>query len=119
MSGSGTVMGRSSPRTARRLAVTAVLVVGAALGGAGTAAAAPGGGALLASDPTDCTVQLYGHGARAYCSGGTGKYRAAVRCDKNGAKDYNRFGSWVTAGRWSFADCNSADKPFNQRIELQ
>jgi hypothetical protein len=99
-----------SATTARRIGATAVLVVAAALG---TATAAG------ASTPDDCTVQLYAHGARAYCSAGTGQYRAAVRCDKNNALDYNRFGAWVTAGRWSFADCNSADRPFNQHLETR
>jgi hypothetical protein len=108
-----------STTTARRFATTAVLVVAAALGGATAAEAAPAAGTAPASTPDDCTVQLYGHGARAYCSLGTGKYRAAVRCDKNNGFDYNRHGSWVTAGRWSFADCNSGDRPFNQHIETQ
>ena len=93
-----------------RVGAAAALVVAATLSGATAAAAAP-------AVPDDCTSQLYSTGARAYCGGGTGSYRASVRCDKNNRPDYNRQGAWVQPGRWSFADCNAGDRPFNAGLE--
>lgn len=111
-------MTRSSA-TARRLGTTAVLVVVTALGATTAAEAAPTGGTALARRPTDCTVQSYSTGARAYCSSGTGQYRATVECDRNNRLDYTRRGAWVSAGRWSFATCNSGDRPYNSGIETK
>src|SRR3954451_8199143 len=91
---------------ARRAGLSALLVAGATLGTATVAAAAP-------ATPSDCSVSTVGSTATAYCRAGTGEYRATTRCDKNNWPDYNRYGAWVTPGRWSFADCNSGDRPFN------
>ncbi|WP_214405810.1 hypothetical protein [Pseudonocardia lacus] len=96
-------------RTARRVGVTAAVVAAVALTTAPAASAAP----------YSCATQVYSFGARSTCSLGDGQLRAYVRCDKNNAPDYNRYGAWVPPGRWSFADCNSGDRPFNAGAQVR
>ena len=101
--------------TTRRIGASAVLVTAAALATVTPAQAAPAAPAV----PSSCTTELWSGGSRTYCRSGSGEYRATVRCDRNNGFDYNRYGSWVTPGRWSFADCDSGDRPFNAGAQLR
>ncbi|WP_214405809.1 hypothetical protein [Pseudonocardia lacus] len=88
--------------TARRVGVPAVLVALAAFGGAGVASAAPSG----------CTISVYSYFSKAECTGGSGQYRATVRCDVNNWPDYNRYGRWEKSGP-SYAYCDINHRAFN------
>lgn len=64
--------------------------------------------------PTGCSATAVGYGSGAYCSGGTGEFRAKTRCDKPWAPDYDRYGAWMGVGTWSsFAKCDNGHVAFN------
>lgn len=90
-----------------RIAASTALAGAIVLGGASAAQAAP----------TGCVVSTLGNGVDVFCSGGSGKYRGVVRCDRNNLPDYNRYGPWVTSGNWSSAWCNSSDRAFNHSMQ--
>jgi hypothetical protein len=54
-----------------------------------------------------------------HCSGGTGQFRAVVKCDKPWALDYTRYGPWKSIGQpASYAFCDSGHEAYNVRMEL-
>lgn len=68
--------------------------------------------------PTNCSVGLVGSrdGSWAWCTGGTGQFRAYTRCDRPFGLDYNRYGPWINTGPsapTSNALCDSGHRAFD------
>jgi hypothetical protein len=101
---------------ARRFGTATALVAAASFGYAAPAVAAPAA-AAAAAQPSGCEARTYDFLYRvvAYCSSGTGEYRAYARCDRRFAPDYNRYGPWTRPGPSgvSKAQCDQGDRPFN------
>ncbi|WP_250032843.1 hypothetical protein [Paractinoplanes maris] len=92
-------IGRLAAAATLATTVVSVLVV------AGPATAAPSG----------CnTGRSTGNTTWAACSSGTGQYRAYTWCDAFFARDYKRYGPWLSPGQGrSIAACNSSDYAYD------
>lgn len=94
--------------TLRLVATSGLLVAGAIL--PATAAYA---------EPTGCSNGASGNGWTAYCSSGTGTYRAYARCYNSAGTSYvTRYGVWRSpGGSSSTATCTSSEQVGGGGIE--
>ncbi|GAA1308871.1 hypothetical protein GCM10009634_73320 [Saccharothrix xinjiangensis] len=98
--------GRRTLRTVLATAgIVAATVTSVGLMGAGSAAAAP----------SNCsTGRSYGSTSWAECTSGTGQYRAYTWCDAFLARDYKKYGPWLSPGQGrSIASCNNGDYAYD------
>ena len=70
--------------------------------------------------PTGCFNDYNGLSTGyAYCTGGSGEYRAVTRCDNWPWFDYTRYGQWRRPGTASNAVCDSGDQAYNVTREAR
>ena len=96
-----------------------------AMATAGTAALAVGSVLVPASAahavPRQCSGAYELHQYRVYCSGGTGEFRAAVKCYRIGSSSYVwRYGPWKRTGSTSSAAvCTTGEEPTGGYAQLR
>jgi hypothetical protein len=96
-----------------------------ALVASGTTALAIGSALVPASAaqavPRQCSGAYELHQYRVYCSGGTGEFRAAVKCYRIGSSSYVwRYGPWRRTGSTdSAAVCRSSEEPTGGYAQLR
>jgi hypothetical protein len=103
--------GKQSFLTVRRIGVTGLFAVAALASGANAAQASP-------SNCSSDTYDIYTVGA--YCSSGSGEFRAYTRCNATLWPDYNRYGAWTRVGAGaSIASCDRIDPAFNYGVQVR
>ena len=93
----------SAGRLAGSVATTTALMASLLAFGAGAASA----------DPTDCHTMVKGttqQGVHAWCTGGTGQYRAVATCRDRNYRNYKMYGHSERIRRTSIALCHDFDR---------
>jgi hypothetical protein len=102
---------RSFKKRALTVAASATVAIGASLFVAGPAAAVP----------AHCSGRYDNNAYSAYCYGGSGSFRAVVRCyNASGTRYVTRYGVWrATGSTSSVATCRSTEDPASGYAQLR